>query len=57
MANYMIDACGPEAAGQSAAEMRRWCIEKGDMLAADAWLAVGSAIEDLTRLAAAETRH
>jgi hypothetical protein len=50
MANYLIGACGQDAARQSAAEMRLWCLEKGDLLAADAWLAVANAIESFTLL-------
>ena len=52
----MIDRFGPDAE-EYASKMLRRCLEKGDLRAAGAWLAIGNAIEDLTRLAAGQTRH
>lgn len=56
MAQEMIDYFGPEAT-EYAAGMLQCRLDEGDLLAAGAWLAIGNAIEDLTRLEAGETRH
>ena len=52
----IIERYGPDA-GEYADTMLRCCLEEGDLRAAGVWLAIGNAIEDLTRLAAGETRH
>jgi hypothetical protein len=52
----IIDRYGPDAE-EYAGKMLRRCLKKGDQRAAGLWLAIGNAIEDLTRLAAGETRH
>lgn len=55
-ASEIIERYGPDAE-EYASKMLRCCLEKGDRRAAGVWLATGNAIEDLTRLAAGETRH
>ena len=52
----IIDRYGTDAE-EYADKMLRRCLNKGDLRAAGFWLATGNAIEDLTRLAAGETRH
>lgn len=55
-ASEIIERYGPDAE-EYADNMLRCCLGKGDRRAADVWLALGNAIEDLTRLAAGQTRH
>jgi hypothetical protein len=52
----IIERYGPDAAKYADRILRR-CLRKGDLRAAGVWLGVSNAIEDLTRLAAGETRH
>jgi hypothetical protein len=52
----VIDQHGPEA-GEHAFRMMWRFLHQGDFDGADAWLAIGSAIEDLQNLPPATRRH
>jgi len=55
-ARLMMNRYGPQAAEHAEQTMRR-LLEEDDPQGAGKWLSIGQAIEDLTRLAAAGSRH
>jgi hypothetical protein len=56
VASDIIERYGPDA-GEYAEDMLRRRLEDDDIRQAGVWLAIGNAIEDLSRLAAGETVH